>query len=95
MNYYVDSGTVSHLWTVPLIFHDIGPLLPAWTSFASQISSSTGIFTIQKRSQFYQFLEEDKLSSTSQINEFNYLSFFEQQLQHNPLHLLSCAINDP
>ena len=24
-----------------------------------------------------------------------YLSFFEQQLQHNPLHLLSCAINDP
>ena len=24
-----------------------------------------------------------------------YLSFFEQQLQHNPLHLLPCAINDP
>ena len=21
--------------------------------------------------------------------------FFEQQLQHNPLHLLPCAINDP
>lgn len=36
-------------------------------------------------SQFYQFLEEDKLPSTSQINEFNYLNFFEQQLQHGDL----------
>lgn len=35
--------------------------------------------------QFYQFLEEDKLPSTSQINEFNYLNFFEQQLQHGDL----------
>lgn len=35
--------------------------------------------------QFYRFLEEDKLPSTSQINEFNYLSFFEQQLQHGDL----------
>ena len=35
--------------------------------------------------QFYQFLEEDKLPSTSQINEFNYLNFFEQQLQHGAL----------
>ena len=35
--------------------------------------------------QFYQFLEEDNLPSTSQINEFNYLNFFEQQLQHGDL----------
>ena len=35
--------------------------------------------------QFYRFLDEDKLPSTSQINEFNYLSFFEQQLQHGDL----------
>ena len=35
--------------------------------------------------QFYQFLEEDKLPSTSQINGFNYLNFFEQQLQHGDL----------
>ena len=35
--------------------------------------------------QFYRFLEEDKLPSTSQINEFYYLSFFEQQLQHGDL----------
>lgn len=35
--------------------------------------------------KFYQFLAEGKLPSTSQINEFSYLEFFEKQLQHGDL----------
>ena len=35
--------------------------------------------------EFYKFIEEGKLPSTSQINEFNYLEFFEEQLRHGDL----------
>lgn len=35
--------------------------------------------------KFYKFIEEGKLPSTSQINEFNYLEFFEKQLRHGDL----------
>ncbi len=35
--------------------------------------------------KFYKFIEEGKLPSTSQINEFNYLEFFEEQLRHGDL----------
>lgn len=35
--------------------------------------------------RFYQFLEEGKFPSTSQINEFTYLDFFEEQLQKGDL----------
>ncbi len=34
---------------------------------------------------FYKFLSEGKLPSTSQINEFNYLEFFEEQLKKGDL----------
>lgn len=35
--------------------------------------------------RFYEFLNEGKLPSTSQINEFNYMEFFEEQLKKGDL----------
>lgn len=35
--------------------------------------------------RFYQFLDDGKMSSTSQLNEFDYESFFEAQLQKGDL----------
>lgn len=46
--YYVSSGTVSHLWTVPLLFYVVTACLRLrWiSSMAALISVSVGIFTI-------------------------------------------------
>ena len=77
VNYYVDSGTVPHLWTVPLIFSRYWPTSD-YVDFlcGSDFIFYWNIYYPEALPQFYRFLEEDKLSSASQINEFSYLSFF-------------------